>query len=100
MLDIDVIRADPEKIRTMLVHRNKDPAILDRLIQADNEWRQLTNENNQLRKTRNQVSMGIAKLPKGPEKDRQIKEMRTVGDKISANDRQMEELEGIRTDCL
>ncbi|MFA6642147.1 MAG: hypothetical protein WCS40_01960, partial [Methanomethylophilus sp.] len=41
MLDIDVIRADPEKIRTMLVHRNKDPAILDRLIQADNEWRQL-----------------------------------------------------------
>ena len=34
-MDINVIRQDPEKIRTMLKNRNKDDAILDRLLDAD-----------------------------------------------------------------
>ena len=46
MLDIDVIRADPEKIRDMLVKRNKGTEILDRLMEADNRWRDLVSENN------------------------------------------------------
>ena len=99
MLDIDVIRADPEAIRDMLKKRNKDTQILDKLLQADNEWRDLTSENNQLRKTRNEVSQEISKL-KGEEKDAKIKEMRVVGDKIKANDDRMTELDSIRTDCL
>ena len=57
MLDISIIRNEPEKIRTMLKNRNKDDAILDRLLKADSEWRDLTSENNRLRKTRNEVSM-------------------------------------------
>ncbi len=65
MLDINVIRQDPEKIRTMLKNRNKDDAILDRLLDADSEWRSLTDENNRLRKLRNEVSMEISKMAKG-----------------------------------
>ena len=72
MLDIDVIRADPEKIRDMLIKRNKTTERLDRLLEADGEWRKLTNENNQLRKTRNAVSLEIGKMPKGEEKDAKI----------------------------
>ncbi|MBE6527162.1 MAG: serine--tRNA ligase [Thermoplasmata archaeon] len=100
MLDIDVIRADPEKIRDMLVKRNKGTEILDRLMEADNRWRDLVSENNQLRKTRNEVSQVISKLPKGEEKDAKIKEMRAVGDKIKANDDEMAKLEEVRNDCL
>ncbi len=100
MLDINVIRQDPEKIRTMLKNMNKDDAILDRLLDADSEWRSLTDENNRLRKLRNEVSMEISKMAKGEEKDSKIKEMREVADKIKANDDRMSELEVIRSDCI
>lgn len=100
MLDISIIRNEPEKIRTMLKNRNKDDAILDRLLKADSEWRDLTSENNRLRKTRNEVSMEISKMPKGAEKDAKIAEMREVADKIKANDDRMNELDVVRTDCL
>lgn len=100
MLDINVIRQDPERIRAMLKNRNKDDAILDRLLTADSEWRKLTDENNSLRKLRNEVSMSISKMPKGAEKDAKIAEMREVADKIKANDDRMAQLEEIRTDCI
>ncbi len=100
MLDINVIRQDPERIRAMLKNRNKDDAILDRLLTADSEWRKLTDENNSLRKLRNEVSMSISKMPKGAEKDAKIVEMREVADKIKANDDRMAQLDEIRTDCI
>ena len=100
MLDINVIRQDPEKIRTMLKNRNKDDAILDRLLNADSEWRSLTDENNRLRKLRNEVSMEISKMAKGDEKEAKIKEMREVAEKIKTNDTRMAELDLIRDDCI
>ncbi len=100
MLDVNVIRSEPEKIRTMLLNRNKDPSILDLFLDADSEWRVLTDENNNLRKERNTVSAEISKLPKGPEKDAKIASMREVGDRIKANDERMAELETIRNDCV
>lgn len=87
-------------IRTMIKNRNRDETILDRFLEADSEWRSLTDENNRLRKTRNDVSLEISKMPKGSEKDAKIAEMREVGDKIKANDDRMAELEEIRQDCV
>ena len=69
MLDINIIRENPEKIRDMLKKRNKTTERLDRLLEADKEWKSLTNENNDLRKTRNAVSKEISKMPAGAEKD-------------------------------
>ena len=37
MLDVNVIRADPDAIRTMLVDRNKPTDVLDRFLEADAE---------------------------------------------------------------
>ncbi len=100
MLDISIIRQDPEMIRSMLKNRNKDVAILDKLLEADSEWRNLTDENNRLRRTRNEVSMQISKMQKGKEKDDKILEMRKVADNIQKNDNKMAELDVIRTECL
>ena len=100
MLDVNVIRSNPDMIRTMLQNRNKDTAILDRFLSADEEWRSLTGENNSLRKIRNEVSLQISKMPKGEEKDAKIAEMREVSEKIKANDDRMAELEDIRQDCV
>ncbi len=100
MLDVNVIRSNPDMIRTMIRNRNRDETILDRFLEADSEWRALTDENNRLRKTRNDVSLEISKMPKGEQKDAKIAEMREVGDKIKANDARMAELEEIRNDCV
>ncbi len=100
MLDVNVIRSNPDMIRTMIRNRNRDESILDRFLEADSEWRTLTDENNRLRKIRNDVSLEISKMPKGEEKDAKIAEMRGVGDKIKANDDRMAELEEIRQDCV
>ena len=100
MLDVNVIRSNPDMIRTMIRNRNRDESILDRFLEADSEWRALTDENNRLRKTRNDVSLEISKMPKGEEKDAKIAEMRGVGDKIKANDDRMAELEEISQDCV
>jgi len=100
MLDVNVIRSNPDMIRTMIRNRNRDESILDRFLEADSEWRALTDENNRLRKIRNDVSLEISKMPKGEEKDAKIAEMRGVGDKIKANDDRMAELEEIRQDCV
>ena len=40
MLDIDVIRADPEKIRDMLIKRNKTTERLDRLLEETHQREQ------------------------------------------------------------
>ena len=100
MLDVSIIRSNPEMIRTMLQNRNKDDDILNDFLAADEEWRQLTNENNGLRKIRNEVSMQISKMSQGTDKDTKIVEMRNVGDKIKANDARMAELDEIRNNCV
>lgn len=100
MLDINLIRSEPDRIRTMLINRNKDVGILNRFLESDAEWRELTGRNNDLRKIRNDVSAKIAKMPKGPEKDTSIADMRETGEEIKRNDARMAELEIIRNDCV
>ncbi|MDR1690833.1 MAG: serine--tRNA ligase, partial [Candidatus Methanoplasma sp.] len=100
MLDVNVIRTQPDMIRQMLVNRNKDTDILDRFLSADSEWRSLTDENNRLRKLRNDVSLQISKMGKGDEKESKIAEMRSVSEKIKSNDARMEELDSVREDCI
>ena len=100
MLDANIIRADPDAIRKMMIDRNKDPLILEEFLSADSEWRALTDENNRLRKLRNEVSLKISKMEKGNEKDSAISEMKQVSDKIKDNDSRMTELEDIRSDRI
>jgi seryl-tRNA synthetase len=62
MLDIKLIREDPEAVRRNLEKR-QDPSkleLLDQVIEADGRWRELTTRVNRLRKRRNEVSSEIA----------------------------------------
>ncbi|MDR3075446.1 MAG: serine--tRNA ligase [Candidatus Methanoplasma sp.] len=100
MLDVNVIRTEPMMIRKMLIDRNKDTAVLDRFLSADSEWRSLTDENNRLRKVRNEVSVQISKMGGCADKDSKIAEMREVGSRIKGNEERVSELELIRDDCI
>ncbi len=100
MLDVNIIRADPENIRKMLLNRNKSTDVLDKFLNVDAEWRALTQRNNDLRRIRNDESLKISKLPKGEEKEKSILEMRRIGDEIKANDEKMVELDDTRNECV
>jgi len=67
MLDIRLIRQNPKEIRENLERRGNPEKIklLDELIQADAEWRRLTQEVDNLRKQRNLLSRQVAELKKG-----------------------------------
>ena len=82
MLDIAVIRADPERIRTMLRNRNYPEDTLNEFLGLDAEWRRLMEEGNQLRRKRNEASVQVPKL-KGEEKANLLAEMKAVAQRIS-----------------
>ncbi|MCL2890740.1 MAG: serine--tRNA ligase [Methanomassiliicoccaceae archaeon] len=99
MLDVNIIRNEPEMIRDMLIKRNYSDDVLETFLNADNEWRTLTDKGNALRKQRNDVSSLIPKI-KGDEKTKKIEEMRLVADAIKEIDSKLEELDGIRNECI
>ncbi len=64
MLDIRLIREDPDKVRRNL-ERRQDPEkleLLDQVIEADRRWRDLTTRVNEQRRRRNEVSSQIGRL--------------------------------------
>lgn len=66
MLDIKLIREDPETVRANLARRH-DPEkleLLDHVIAADKEWRELTARVNELRRRRNEISSEIGRVIK------------------------------------
>ncbi len=66
MLDVKLIREQPEKVRENLARR-QDPEkleLLDHVIETDRKWRELTQRVNDLRRRRNQISSEIGKVMK------------------------------------
>jgi seryl-tRNA synthetase len=66
MLDIKLIREKPEEVRENIARR-QDPEkleLLDRVIETDLRWRELTRRVNELRRRRNVVSSEIGKAVK------------------------------------
>lgn len=74
MLDIKLIRENPDMVRGNIEKRHDKDSLklLEKVIKKDAKWRELTNEVNELRKRRNEVSMEISKL----KKDGKIEEMK------------------------
>ncbi|NLL94152.1 MAG: serine--tRNA ligase [Thermoplasmatales archaeon] len=99
MLDVNLIRAEPEAVRRMLANRNLGADLLDRFLELDAEWRELTNRGNALRKRRNAVSQEIPKLPP-KEKEARISEMRAVSEEIKSIEARVSDIEGERDECV
>ncbi|MCG7845271.1 MAG: serine--tRNA ligase [Methanomassiliicoccales archaeon] len=99
MLDVNVIRGDPETIRTMLRNRNYSDDVLDQFLEIDAAWRANVEEGNRLRKQRNEASLMISKLA-GAEKAQAVAEMKTVAARISDLDVVTAELVTKRDDLI
>jgi seryl-tRNA synthetase len=100
MLDIKLIREQPELVKDGMAKVGQDPAIIDRALALDAEWRSLTSRAEELKAERNRVSKEIGKAADGEERQAKIAAMRKVGDDIQALDTKISEVRDARGDVL
>ncbi len=93
MLDIKTIRNNPERVEEALLKRGAAIG-LDDFLRLEKERRELLQETEQLKNRRNAVSQEVSRLKKnGDNAEEIILEMRGVGDRITALDNQLREIE-------
>jgi len=94
MLDPKVIRANPDAVRRSIKSKNMDDAALDEFLAADELWRRILTEADQLKALRNTVSEEISKMKRaGQDASAEITRMREVSDRIKEMDTEVRELE-------
>ncbi|HEY67113.1 MAG TPA: serine--tRNA ligase [Thermoflexia bacterium] len=93
MLDIALIREQPELVKAALLSRNEDPTQVDTILTLDAQRRELLKEVEALRAERNRVSKEIGRLQDRAERERLIAEMRQVGTRIRTLEAQLRQVE-------
>lgn len=93
MLDIALIRENPDVVREALRKRQMDTAAVDQVAELDVKRRGLLTEVETLKAERNRVSKEIGRMKEKDERDAKIAEMREVGDRISALDEQVRQVD-------
>ena len=93
MLDLNLIRENPDLVRTSLRNRQMDVSSVDEILKLDEKRRSLLTQVETLKAERNTVSKEIGKTlapgasagVKDPgEREKKIAAMREVGDRITA----------------
>jgi len=93
MLDINLIREQPDLVRKALSDRQMDPAPVERILELDARRRAILTEVEALKARRNAVSKEISQEKDATTRQVKIESMRAVGDKIAAIDREVTEVE-------
>ena len=94
MLDLKIIRENPELIKLKLQARNISAESVDKIIALDISRREYIGEVEKLKSLRNTVSQEIAKMKKdGMNADDKIADMKKVSDDIKAIDEKLDEAE-------
>jgi len=94
VLDIHLIRDDPERVRKAIRQRGGDEAPLDALLRVDERWRALLIQVESLRADRNRVSEEIAIIKRaGGDAADMIAEMRKVGGRIGELEEELRQVE-------
>jgi seryl-tRNA synthetase len=93
MLDIKLIREQPDFVKAQLARLNVGGEQIDQILDLDEKRRKLIQEVETLKATRNAVSKEIGKMKNADERNAKIAEMRAVGDTIADMDKQLNEIE-------
>ena len=93
MLDINLIREQPDLVRTALKVRQMDSAAVDSILQFDEKRRALLTQVESMKAERNAVSKEIGKMKDATARQSRIEAMRLLGDQIGGLDHQLEELD-------
>lgn len=100
MLDINLIREQPEVVRQALQARQADAAPVQQVLDLDALRRSLIQEVEKLKAERNAVSKEISRMKAPVERQAKIDAMRSVGDQITGIDERLREVERQMTDVL
>jgi seryl-tRNA synthetase len=93
MLDIKLIREQPDYVKGQLARFDFDTDLVDRVLGFDERRRALLREVEDLKAQRNTVSKEISKLKDAAERERKIAAMREVGDRIGVLDKEVAQVE-------
>ena len=93
MLDINLIRTQPEVVRQTLRDRNESVERLDSILALDTQRRDILKENEALRALRNATSKEIGRMPDAAAREAKKTEMREVGDRISQYEAELGRIE-------
>ncbi|WP_025023048.1 serine--tRNA ligase [Companilactobacillus nodensis] len=94
MLDIKMIRKDPEWTKNKLASRGVTAEEIDHLLDLDKDRRELLVQTETLKEKRNKVSQGIATKKRNKENaDQEIADMKQVGSDIKEIDAKLEDTE-------
>jgi len=89
MIDINLLRQQPELIKTALQNRQKDSSVVDQILSIDKDRRQVLLQVEDLRSQQNSLSRGF----KGKPTEDQIKEVSIVKDKLKIQEAELKTLE-------
>ena len=93
MLDINIIREQPDVVRKALADRQMETAPVDQILELDRQRRLTLQENESLKAQRNAVSKEIGKAKDPTERQAKIEAMRQVGERISLLDENLRKIE-------
>jgi seryl-tRNA synthetase len=93
MLDINLIREQPEVVRKSLADRQENPTPVDQILELDRQRREMIQETESLKAQRNAASKEIGQAKDPAERGAKIEAMRSVGDRISQLDEALRKIE-------
>jgi seryl-tRNA synthetase len=100
MLDINLVREQPDLVRQALIDRQMETGVVDQVLALDEQRRTIIQEVENLKAERNTVSKEIGKMKDPQERQAKIEAMRQVGDRITALDEQLRQVEADETGVL
>ena len=87
MLDIKLLREEPEKVKSAIKLKDADPKLVDNFLELDGGWKRITGELDDLRHEQKELS--------GKE-ERDIDAAKGIKEKIKVKEAELAELEGER----
>jgi len=100
MLDLNLIREQPEVVREAMCNRQLDPTPVEEVLRLDAQRRALIQEVEALKAERNAVSKEIGRIKDQKERQTRIEAMRQVGDRITELDEHLRQVENQLQDVL
>lgn len=100
MLDINLIREDPDLVRDALRKRQFDLVPVDQILELDEQRRTLIQQVESLKAERNLVSKEIGRMKEQADRQQKIDQMRVVGERIVALDKNLSQVESQLADLM
>jgi seryl-tRNA synthetase len=100
MLDINLLREEPETVRQALKVRQMDASPVERVLELDEQRRSLIQQVETLKAERNAVSKEIGRMKDPVERQAKIDAMRVVGERIGEIDESLRGVESQLNDIL